>query len=40
MWNMISSFEFETLLSMSGSDIPESVLKALNKQLNAFDLID
>jgi beta-galactosidase len=38
MWAMMQNFNLETLMGMMGS-VPESALKALNKQLNAFDLI-
>ena len=39
MWNMVENFNFEMLLGMGG-DIPESALKALNKQMNQFDLVE
>jgi hypothetical protein len=39
MWAMMQNFNFETLMTMMGS-APESAIKALNKQLNAFDLVD
>jgi len=39
MWNMVGNFNMETLMGMNG-DVPENVLKALNKQLTAFDLVE
>ncbi|MBQ3505116.1 MAG: hypothetical protein IJA75_10505 [Oscillospiraceae bacterium] len=39
MWAMMSNFNLETMMTMMGN-APESTLKALNKQLNAFDLVD
>ena len=39
MWAMMQNFNLETLMTMMGN-APESAIKALNKQLNAFDLID
>ena len=39
MWAMLQNFNLETMMGMSG-DVPESALKALNKQLNAFDLVE
>ena len=39
MWNMVQNFNFEMLMGMGGGDVPESAKKALNKQLNKFDLI-
>jgi beta-galactosidase len=39
MWAMMQNFNLETLMGMMGS-APEGALKALNKQLNAFDLVD
>ena len=39
MWNMVGNFNMETLLGMNGSP-DEKMLKALNKQLTKFDLID
>jgi beta-galactosidase len=38
MWNMVENFTMEMLMGMGG-DVPEAALKAINKQLNAFDLI-
>jgi beta-galactosidase len=38
MWNMVENFNMEMLMGMGG-DVPEAALKAINKQLNAFDLI-
>ena len=39
MWAMMENFNMETLMTMLGST-PESAIKALNKQLNQFDLVD
>jgi hypothetical protein len=39
MWAMMENFNMETLMTMMGST-PESAIKALNKQLNQFDLVD
>ena len=39
MWGMMQNFNLETMMTMMGS-APESAIKALNKQLNAFDLVD
>ena len=39
MWAMMQNFNLETLMGMMGS-APEGALKALNKQLNALDLVD
>ena len=39
MWSMMANFDLETMMTMMGN-APESALKALNKQLNAFDLMD
>ena len=39
MWSMMENFNMETMMTMMGN-APESALKALNKQLNAFDLVD
>ena len=39
MWAMMQNFNLETLMTMMGN-APESAIKALNKQLNAFDLVD
>ena len=39
MWAMMQNFNLETLLGMMGS-APESAVKALNKQLIQFDLVD
>jgi beta-galactosidase len=38
MWEMMKNFNLETMMSMLGS-VPESAVKALNKQLNQFDLV-
>ena len=39
MWGMMQNFNLETLMTMMGN-APESALKALNKQLTQFDLVD
>ena len=39
MWGMMSNFNLETMMTMMGN-APESALKALNKQLIVFDLVD
>ena len=39
MWSMVGNFNMETLLGMNG-EVPEQVLKGLNKKLIAFDLAD
>ena len=39
MWGMMSNFNLETMMTMMGN-APESALKALNKQLNAFDIVE
>ncbi len=39
MWSMVSNFNFEMLLGMNG-EVPEAVLKSLNKQLTAFDIVE
>ncbi|MBQ2296916.1 MAG: beta-galactosidase [Ruminiclostridium sp.] len=39
MWGMLQNFNLETMMGMMGS-APESAMKALNKQLNQFDLVD
>ena len=36
---MMENFNMETLMTMMGS-VPESALKAMNKQLIVFDLMD
>ena len=36
---MMQNFNLETLMTMMGN-APESAIKALNKQLNQFDLVD
>ena len=38
MWAMMQNFNLEMLMGMMGN-APESALKAINKQLNAFDII-
>ena len=39
MWSMMENFNMETLMTMMGN-APESALKAMNKQLIVFDLMD
>ena len=39
MWGMMSNFNLETMMTMMGN-APESALKAINKQLIVFDLVD
>ena len=39
MWAMMQNFNLETLMTMM-DNAPESAIKALNKQLNQFDLVD
>jgi len=39
MWGMMQNFNLETMMTMMGN-APESALKSINKQLNAFDLVD
>ena len=39
MWGMMQNFNMETLMSMRGAS-SDSALKAINKKLNAFDLVD
>jgi hypothetical protein len=39
MWAMMQNFNMETLMTMMGN-APESAIKALNKQLNAFDIVE
>ena len=39
MWGMMQNFNVETLMTMMGN-APESALKAMNKQLNAFDVVE
>lgn len=36
---LMQNFNFETMMTMMGN-APESAIKALNKQLNAFDLVE
>ena len=38
MWGMMQNFNLEMMMTMMGN-APESALKAINKKLNAFDLI-
>ncbi len=39
MWAMISNFNLETLMGMQG-EVPEAAMKALNKQLIEFDIVE
>ena len=39
MWGMMENFAIEMMMGMAGN-VPESAIKALNKQLNQFDLVD
>ena len=39
MWNMMENFAVEMMMGMAGN-VPESAIKALNKKLNAFDLVE
>ena len=39
MWGMMENFAVEMMLGMAGN-LPESAIKALNKKLNAFDLVE
>ena len=39
MWGMIANFSFDMLMEMQGN-VPENVMKALNKQLIAFDVVE
>ena len=39
MWGMMQNFNLEMLMGMMGN-APESALKAMNKKLNAFDLVE
>jgi len=39
MWNMMENFAVEMMMGMAGN-IPESAIKALNKKLNQYDVID
>ena len=39
MWGMMQNFSLEMMMTMMGN-APESALKAMNKKLNAFDLVD
>ena len=36
MWGMMENFAIEMMMGMAGN-VPESAIKALNKQLNQFD---
>jgi hypothetical protein len=39
MWAMVGNFNMETLMGMNGAP-DEKMVKALNKKLNTFDLVD
>lgn len=39
MWGMMENFAVEMMLSMAGQ-VPEAAIKALNKQLNKFDVVE
>ena len=39
MWGMMENFAVELLLGMAGN-LPEGAIKALNKQLNQFDVVE
>ena len=39
MWGMLENFAVEMLMGMAGN-VPEAAMKALNKKLNAFDLVE
>ena len=39
MWGMMENFAVEMMLGMAGN-LPESAIKALNKKLNAYDLVE
>ena len=39
MWGMMENFAVEMMMGMAGN-VPESAIKALNKKLNAFDLVE
>ena len=39
MWGMMENFAVEMMLGMAGN-LPESAIKALNKQLNQFDVVE
>ena len=39
MWGMLENFAVEMMMGMAGN-IPEAAMKALNKKLNAFDLVE
>ncbi len=39
MWNMMENFDVKTMMGMAGN-IPESAIKALNKQLTQFDVVE
>lgn len=40
MWGMIQNFTVESMLEMSGSDIPEAAIAMLNSKLNEFDVVE
>ncbi|MBQ2901000.1 MAG: beta-galactosidase [Agathobacter sp.] len=39
MWGMMENFAVEMMMGMAGN-VPESAIKALNKQLNQFDVVE
>lgn len=39
MWGMMENFAVEMMMGMAGN-LPESAIKALNKQLNQFDVVE
>ena len=39
MWGMMENFAVELMLGMAGN-LPESVIKSMNKKLNEFDLVE
>ena len=39
MWGMMENFQVEMMMTMQGQ-VPESAMKALNKKLNAFDVVE
>ena len=39
MWGMLENFAVEMMMGMAGN-VPEAAMKALNKKLNAFDLVE
>ena len=39
MWGMLENFAVEMMMGMAGN-VPEVAMKALNKKLNTFDLVE